>query len=130
MAKRIKIWSGTDWQDVGVSSALPPDYVTDSDLLSYKQEVNLSISANTTLVAGRRYFVDTSSALTLTLPASPAVGNEIVIFDATGSAGTNNITLARNGNKINSLTENAIIDVDKAAAVLVYTGSTIGWRLG
>ncbi len=130
MAKTVKIWNGTDWVELGVKSALPPDYVTDSDLLSYKQEVNLSISANTTLVAGRRYFVDTSSALTLTLPASPAVGNEIVIFDATGSAGTNNITLARNGNKINSLTENAIIDVDKAAAVLVYTGSTIGWRLG
>ena len=130
MAKRIKIWSGTEWQDVGVSSALPPDYVTTTDLLSYKQEINVSISANTTLVSGRRYFVDTSTALTLTLPASPAVGNEIVIFDAKGSAGTNNITIARNGNKINSLTENAIIDVDKAAAVLIYTGTAIGWRLG
>ena len=130
MAKTVKIWDGTNWVELGVKAALPPDYVTDSDLLSYKQEVNLTISANTTLVAGRRYFVDTSAARTLTLPASPAVGNEIVIFDATGSAGTNNITLARNGNKINSLTENAIIDVDKAAAVLVYTGSTIGWRLG
>jgi hypothetical protein len=134
MAKRIKIWSGTDWQDVGVSSALPPDYVDttalNSALASYKQEVNLSISANTTLVAGRRYFVDTSAARTLTLPASPTLGQEIVIFDATGSAGTNNITLARNGNKINSLTENAIIDVDKAAAVLIYTGTAIGWRLG
>lgn len=130
MAKRIRIWSGTDWQDVGVSSALPPDYVTDTDLLSYKQEVNLAISANTTLVAGRRYFVDTTAARTLTLPASPTLGQEIVIFDATGSAGTNNITIARNGNKINSLTENAIIDVDKAAAVLIYTGTAIGWRLG
>ena len=130
MAKRIKIWSGTDWQDVGVSSALPPDYVTDTDLLSYKQEVNLAISANTTLVAGRRYFVDTTAARTLTLPGSPTLGQEIVIFDASGSAGTNNITLARNGNKINGLTENAIIDVNSAAAVLIYTGSTIGWRLG
>jgi hypothetical protein len=134
MAKRIKIWSGTDWQDVGVSSALPPDYVDttalNSTLSSYKQEINLAISANTTLVAGRRYFVDTSAARTLTLPASPTLGQEIVIFDATGSAGTNNITLARNGNKINSLTENAIIDVDKAAAVLIYTGTAIGWRLG
>ena len=134
MAKRIKIWSGTDWQDVGVSSALPPDYVDttalNSTLSSYKQEINLEISANTTLVAGRRYFVDTSAARTLTLPASPTLGQEIVIFDATGSAGTNNITLARNGNKINSLTENAIIDVDKAAAVLIYTGTAIGWRLG
>ena len=134
MAKRIKIWSGTDWQDVGVSSALPPDYVDvtalNSTLASYKQEVNLSISANTTLVAGRRYFVDTTAARTLTLPASPTLGQEIVIFDATGTAGTNNITIARNGNNINSVADNAIIDVDKAAAVLIYTGSSIGWRLG
>lgn len=134
MAKRIKIWSGTDWQDVGVSAALPPDYVDvtalNSTLASYKQEVNLSISANTTLVAGRRYFVDTTAARTLTLPASPTLGQEIVIFDATGTAGTNNITIARNGNNINSVADNAIIDVDKAAAVLIYTGSSIGWRLG
>lgn len=134
MAKRIKIWSGTDWQDVGVSAALPPDYIDvtalNSTLASYKQEVNLSISANTTLVAGRRYFVDTTAARTLTLPVSPTLGQEIVIFDATGTAGTNNITIARNGNNINSVADNAIIDVDKAAAVLIYTGSSIGWRLG
>lgn len=134
MAKTIKVWSGTEWVNVGVLSALPADYLSDSDLsaalLSYKQEVNLTLSANATLIAGRRYFVDTTAARTLTLPATPTVGQEIVIFDATGSAGTNNITLSRNGNKINGLTEDAIIDVDKSAAVLIYTGSLIGWRLG
>ena len=134
MAKVIRVWSGTEWVEVGVQAAMPVDYVDaaslNSTLSSYKQEVNLAISANTTLVAGRRYFVDTAAARTLTLPASPTLGQEIVVFDATGTAGTNNITLARNGNKINGLTEDAIIDVDKAAAVLVYTGSTIGWRLG
>jgi len=105
--------------------------ITTSGILNtYKQEINLAISSNTTLVTGYRYFVDTSAARTLTLPASPSVGNEIVIIDATSTAGTNNITLARNGNKINGLTEDAVIDVNSAAAVLIYTGSTIGWRLG
>ncbi len=83
MAKTVKIWNGTDWVDLGVKAALPPDYVDttalNAALVSYKQEINLSISANTTLVAGRRYFVDTTAARTLTLPASPAVGNEIVV---------------------------------------------------
>ena len=134
MAKVIKVWDGTTWQYVGVQAALPSDYVDtaalNSALGSYKQEVNLAISANTTLVAGRRYFVDTAAARTLTLPASPTLGQEIIIFDATGSAGTNNITIACNGSNINSVADNAIIDVDKAAAVLIYTGSTIGWRLG
>ena len=128
MAKRIKIWSGTEWQDVGVTSALPPDYVTTTDLLSYKQEINVSISVNTTLVAGRRYFVDSTAARTLTLPASPAVGNEIQIFDASGLAGTNNITVSSNGGKINGVVQDLILDANGAVAILTYTGSTYGWR--
>jgi hypothetical protein len=128
MAKRIKIWSGTEWQDVGVTSALPPDYVTTTDLLSYKQEINVSISANTTLVAGRRYFVDSTAARTLTLPASPAVGNEIQIFDASGLAETNNITVSSNGGKINGAVQDLILDANGAVAILTYTGSTYGWR--
>ena len=70
------------------------------------------------------------SARTLTLPSSASAGDTIEVYDSTGTAGTNNITIARNGGKINGLTEDAIIDVDKSAAVLIYTGSTIGWRLG
>ena len=45
-----------------------------------------------------------------------------------GTAATNNITIARNGNKINVQTEDAIIDVDQAISVFVYTGTTLGWR--
>ena len=132
MAKRIKIWSGTEWQDVGVTSALPPDYVDtaalNSALLSYKQEINVSISANTTLLAGRRYFVDTTAARTLTLPANPAIGNEIQIFDATGTAGTNNITVNSNSGKINGSVQDLILDANGAVATLTYTGSAYGWR--
>ena len=131
MAKVIRVWSGSEWVEVGVQAALPGDYVDtpslNSALSSYKQEVNLAISANTTLVAGRRYFVDTTAARTLTLPASPTLGQEIVIFDATGTAGANNITLSRNGNKINGLTEDAIIDVNQAITTVIYTGTTLGW---
>ena len=71
--------------------------------------------------------VDTTSARTLTLPASPALGDTIVIFDASGSAATNNITISRNGNKINGQTDNAIIDVNQSSSLLVYTGTTLGW---
>ena len=134
MAKRIKIWSGTDWQDVGVSAALPPDYVDvtalNSALASYKQEVNLTVSSNITLVAGRRYFVDTTAARTLTLPASPTLGQEIVVVDASGTAGTYNITINSNSGKINGTIQNLTIDVDGAGASLIYTGSAYGWRVG
>ncbi len=88
------------------------------------------ISSNTNAESDYRYFVDTSSAITVTLPASPSVGDEIQFFDAIGIAGTNNITIERNGQRINGLEENASLDVDGVAAVFVYTGSTFGWRLG
>lgn len=115
MAKKIRVWDGTAWQQVGVSAALPNSF-------------NEIIAGNTTLLAGRRYFVDTSTARTLTLPSSASVGDTIEIYDSTGTAGTNNITVSRNGGKINGLTEDAIIDVDQSISLLIYTGATIGWR--
>ena len=90
----------------------------------------LSISANTTLVAKKRYFVTSSSALTLTLPASPALNDEIQIVDASGNASTYNITVARNGNKINGGTGNLIIDNNGGWYTLLYTGTTYGWKVG
>ena len=134
MAKTIKIWSGSEWVDLGVKAALPPDYVDttalNSALASYKQEVNLAVSSDITLVAGRRYFVDTTAARTLTLPASPTLGQEIIVIDATGTSGTNNITINSNSGKINGTVQNATIDVDGAAASFIYTGATYGWRIG
>lgn len=87
-----------------------------------------SVSSNITLAANNKYFVDTTAARTLTLPASPSLGDEIQIFDATGTAFTNNITVSRNGNKINGISDDAIIDINGASAILTYTGSTYGWR--
>jgi len=90
----------------------------------------LSISANTTLVAKKRYFVTSASALTLTLPASPALNDEIQILDASGNSSTYNITVARNANKINGDTVNLIIDTNGVWVTLLYTGSTYGWKVG
>lgn len=90
----------------------------------------VTVSSNITLATKNRYFVDTTAARTLTLPAAPAVGDEIQVFDATGTAGTNNITVSNNSLKINGVTDSALLDVNGVAAVFIYTGSTYGWRLG
>ena len=87
-----------------------------------------AVSTNITMAANNNYFVDTTAARTLTLPASPTLGDTIAVYDATGTAATNNITIARNGNKINGQTLNAIIDVDQSSSIFTYTGSTLGWR--
>ena len=88
-----------------------------------------SVTSNITLSSANNYFVTTSSARTLTLPASPTLGDEIHIFDATGSAATNNITVSSNSGKINGSVQDLTIDKAYAAVVLIYTGSTYGWRV-
>ena len=116
MAKKIRVWDGTTWQQVGVSAALP-------------STLNLTLSGNAAIESGKRYFVDTTAARTLTLPASPSAGDEIIIFDASGTSATYNITVASNSNKINGVVQNLIIDANFAAVVLIYIGSTYGWRV-
>lgn len=88
-----------------------------------------AIAANTTLVTRTQYFVTTSSAWTLTLPASPTQGDEIRIFDASGSAATNNITVGPNGLNLHGSVQNFVVNVAYGSATLIYTGSTYGWKV-
>ena len=88
-----------------------------------------AVSSNITLLSGYKYYVDTTSARTLTLPASPSLGDEIVIYDASNSALTNNITVLPNGNKVQGSIQTLIVDSNAAVAYLAYTGSTYGWAV-
>jgi len=88
-----------------------------------------AVSSSVTLVSGNSYMADTSSARTLTLPASATIGDEIHIFDATGSAATNNITVSNNSLNINNQATSLTIDKAYAAVNLVYVGATYGWRV-
>jgi hypothetical protein len=97
---------------------------------TFVQMTTTSVSSNITLSSNNRYLVDTNSARTLTLPASPSGGDEIQIFDIIGLAATNKITVSSNSNKINGVVQDLDIDANNAAVVLIYTGSTYGWRVG
>jgi hypothetical protein len=58
-------------------------------------------STTLTAVSKQGYFINTSSnAITATLPASPTLGDFISFVDYAGTFDTNNLTVARNGNKI------------------------------
>lgn len=82
-------------------------------------------------VAEERILADVSGgAFTINLPASPLVGDTIQIIDVTGSAGTNNITVGRNGQEIQNLAEDLIIDINNSITTLVYSGVTYGWAVG
>ena len=78
--------------------------------------------------SGRGYFVDTSSAaVTATLPATAETGDIVAFKDYTATFNTNNLTIARNGHKIQGNAENSTISTIRASVVLVYVDSTKGW---
>ena len=89
----------------------------------------ISKSANYTASAGEGIIADTSSASwTLTLPASPSVGDRVGIIDPADWS-ENNLIVARNGSAIEGLTENLICNLLGAKATLIYTGGTTGWSV-
>lgn len=106
------------------------EVISITNLNSYSPNPYSSISSNTNLAAGYRYYVTSSSALTLTLPANPSRNDQISILDASGNAATYNITIARNSKLINGNAGNFIIDSNGFWASLIYTGSTYGWKVG
>ena len=86
-------------------------------------------SANYTAVAGDRLFVDTGNgAFTITLPASPAAGDQVTFIDLSGTFDSNNLTVARNGQDIMNIAQDLTVDLKNAAFALVYTGSNNGWK--
>ena len=88
------------------------------------------ITGATNAVAGHGYLCNTSGgALTLTLPASPSVGDTIGIKDAASTFNTYNVTVARNSLKIMGLSEDMTVDLANISLELVYSGATYGWRI-
>jgi len=83
-----------------------------------------------TAFAGDKIFVNTSSsAFTITLPASPSAGDEVRFLDLANTFDTNNLTVARNSEKIDGATSDLTVATEGAAFALVYSGSTYGWKL-
>lgn len=68
---------------------------------------------------------DTSGgSFTVTLPATPATGAQVVVADAGASWGTNNLTVGRNGSTIGGLAQDLVCDITGASVQLVYDGTT------
>ena len=90
----------------------------------------VSAAASISVAAGNGYFLNsTSNAITATLPASPALGDEISFADYAGTFDTNNLTVARNGKKIQGATADLTVSTERAAFTLVFSDDTQGWLL-
>jgi hypothetical protein len=87
-------------------------------------------STNTTAVAGKGYFIDTTSAAhTIVLPASPSFGDTIIINDYASTFNTNNVTINVNGSKVEGETGNAVLSENDQTITFVYTDTTQGWKI-
>jgi hypothetical protein len=85
-------------------------------------------STVTTMVSGRGYFVNTTSAAgILKFPASASRGDYVEIKDYARTFNTNNLTVQRNGHKIDGTETNATVSTDGASIRFVYMDSTRGW---
>ena len=88
------------------------------------------VTGATTMVAGRGYFVNTtSSAFTMTLPSSASRGDEVHIIDYAATFDTNNCTVGRNSHKIQGASSDLTVATERAAFTLVYVDATQGWLL-
>ena len=86
------------------------------------------VTSNTTVSVGNAYPINTTStAIYITLPASPAAGNSIQLVDYARTWTTNNITLNPNGQKINASTSNVVLSTNGQGVILTYIDSTQGW---
>ena len=90
----------------------------------------VEVTNNTSANVNTKYIVNTDSAnLTITLPSSPALGDEVGIIDGTGNASVHAITIGRNGGNIQGAASNMTVTTDRSAFTLVYYNVTQGWIL-
>jgi len=69
----------------------------------------------------------TGGAFTVTLPASPTTGDQVVIADSGDDFGTNNLTVGRNGQTIDGTAADLVLNIDSVSVQFVFDGTT--WQV-
>jgi len=89
------------------------------------------VTASTlTAVAGRGYWIDTSSnTCTITLPGSASAGDQLIFVDYARNWGTNKIIIDSNGLNYQGNPDTYTVEYNTSGETLniVYSGSTNGW---
>jgi hypothetical protein len=124
LATQVEVNTGTD----AVRAVTPATLATSP---YYINPVMTAVKTTTyTAVANDLIPIDTSGgAWTLTLPVSPSVDDRVYFFDYGQTFNTNNLTIARNGEKIMNLAEDLTADVQFYSGSLLYVNATQGWIL-
>jgi hypothetical protein len=116
---------GTNGQVLSTNGSGVLSFINPASGISWQSSVKTS---GFTAVAGEGYFCNTtSSAFTVTLPASPSAGQQVALVDYAGTFDTNTLTISPNGNKIEGGTGNLALNGERGGVLLVYIDSTQGW---
>jgi len=88
-----------------------------------------AITASETVQAGAQLLCNTNGgAFTVTLPASPALGDEVSFMDQGYDFNSNALTIGRNGSNIVNAAADLVVNTQGAAFTLVFSGdATTGW---
>ena len=82
-----------------------------------------------TAVSGDGFFVNTTSGgITVTLPSSPSGGDIVALADYANTWNSNQLTICRNGSKINGTAANTNLATQGQSVTLVYVDGTRGWK--
>ena len=101
---------------------------TDVTIIEKGYETITDANSPYTVVAGAQILANTTSTvITVTLPAAASTGDEVTIIDARGTWGSNNLTVDRNGLKINTADSNLTLSNNGQSITLVYIDATRGW---
>lgn len=91
----------------------------------FKPTAPINLTANTTLASNSKYSYS-AGALTLTLPAAPVNGDEVIIYN-TGSLLTT--VVGRNGKTIMGLAQDVTLDIANKKFLFEYLSASGDWRL-
>lgn len=83
-----------------------------------------------TAVANDKILADTSGgSFTINLPATPILGDVVMILDAAAGFAANPLTVGRNGENIQGSASDFIIGTNNAWAEFVYNNASRGWEV-
>jgi hypothetical protein len=114
----------------GSGSGLDADKLDGLDSTQFHRSwLYSNVNANANVVARDFIKADTSGgAITLTLPASPADNNQIIVWDIKGSFNTNNCTIDGNGKNVMGATT-CILDISNKKYHIIYDSNSGEWRV-
>ena len=121
---------GTSGDTVSIPSGVTlANAGTATGFASIAWQSSIVTAATHTASAGQGLWLDTSSnAITLTLPASPSVGDQIIFTDYARKWATNAVTINPNGNNFQGFqTPQPVYDTNGQSVDIVYSGATKGW---